>query len=362
MGFFRALLAILVVIAHISGGVGLTAGMVAVFSFYTLSGYLITRVVCTSYSDGLNGLRAFILNRFLRLYPTYWFIAIVSLGIVLVFPQLAVALNGDLHLPKSIVDTVAQVTIVGLHKISYLNHSRLLPPAWSLNVEIIYYALISVLLGRTRWVAMGWWVASLVLASITVVHNDIHAAYFTIWGPSICFATGAVIYHFIPPMRDFSGPQAFVRFAPFVIIVAVAFAPDLGFSVPEIALVYSAIPLTVLAIVTLQARWDAPRMHRIDEVMGDISYPIFLSHWPLAVLVSGLLLGGAGLSSSLFFVTLPVVLLFSLLVNRFVEAPLRVLRSKIRQTAASAAREPSWYMRRMAGSQPRPHRAAGSAA
>lgn len=361
MGFFRALLAILVVISHLSGGAGSAAGTVAVFSFYTLSGYLITRVVCTTYSDGLNGLGAFTLNRFLRLYPTYWFIAIVSLGIVLVFPQLAVALNGDLHLPKSIVDTVAQVTIVGLHKITYLNHSRLLPTAWSLNVEIIYYALIAVLLGRRRWVAMGWWIASLVLASITVVHNDFHAAFFTIWGPSICFATGAVIYHFIPPMRDFSGPQAFIRFAPFVLIVAFAFAPELGFGVPEIALDYSAIPITVLAVIALQARWDALPMHLIDEAMGDISYPVFLSHWPLAVLVSGLLLGGAGLSLSLFLVTLPVVLLFSFLVNRFVEAPVRSLRSKIRQTAVGAAREPSWTMRRMAGSEPQPHRAAGSA-
>jgi peptidoglycan/LPS O-acetylase OafA/YrhL len=336
MGIFRTFLALLVVVCHLAGGFGEYSGPVAVFAFYTLSGYLITRVVCRTYSNGVEGLGAFAINRFLRLYPSYWVVALVSLAIVLAFPRLAIALNGELKLPRGKFDTLAQVTIIGLHKIYYLNHSRLVPTAWSLNIEIIYYALIAVLLGRSRWIALGWWVVSFALMALFVRRNDFYAAYFTIWGPSLCFATGSVAHHFLTPRKEFPGTNAAFRVVPFIVVLALAFALDAGLNVPPLALILAAIPATVLAIFVLQARWTAPRLQRIDEVMADLSYPIFLSHWPLAVLVSGVFLGSTGLGVPLLLATLPVTILFSVAVNLLVEAPVRTLRSKVRQVAANS--------------------------
>src|SRR5678815_2707247 len=117
MGIYRTFLALLVVVTHLAGGFGTYAGPVAVFAFYTLSGYLITRVVQRTYSNGIAGLGAFAINRFLRLYPSYWVVTLVSLAIVLAFPRLAMELNDALQLPRGKFDTLAQVTIIGLHKI-----------------------------------------------------------------------------------------------------------------------------------------------------------------------------------------------------------------------------------------------------
>jgi peptidoglycan/LPS O-acetylase OafA/YrhL len=336
MGIYRTFLALLVVVTHLAGGFGTYAGPVAVFAFYTLSGYLITRVVQRTYSNGIAGLGAFAINRFLRLYPSYWVVTLVSLAIVLAFPRLAMELNDALQLPRGKFDTLAQVTIIGLHKIYSLNHSRLVPTAWSLNIEIVYYALIAVLLGRTRWIALGWWVVSLGLMSVMALRNDVYGAYFTMWGPSLCFATGSIAHHFLTPRKEFSGVSVALRVLPFGLIFALAFAVDAGLNVPNLALILAAIPATVLAIFALQARWKAPSLQRIDDVMADLSYPIFLAHWPLAVLVSGMLLGSTGLGLPLFLVTLPVTILFAAAVNVLVEAPVRALRSKVRQVAADS--------------------------
>ena len=60
-GTFRFMLAMMVVHSHFSGG-GL-AGPVAVFGFFCLSGYLMTRIVNETYSDGLSGYLRYLGNR-----------------------------------------------------------------------------------------------------------------------------------------------------------------------------------------------------------------------------------------------------------------------------------------------------------
>src|SRR5690606_15594645 len=74
MGIFRTLLAVSVVFAHLSlGDRFLVGGALAVQLFYMVSGFLITFVLNNSYSD----VRAFYLNRALRIFPIYWLVVIL---------------------------------------------------------------------------------------------------------------------------------------------------------------------------------------------------------------------------------------------------------------------------------------------
>ena len=66
-GTYRTLLAIAVVATHFGGVNGF--GLVAVFGFYSLSRFLMTLLVTGPYQGRR---KAFLLNRFLRLYPLYW--------------------------------------------------------------------------------------------------------------------------------------------------------------------------------------------------------------------------------------------------------------------------------------------------
>jgi peptidoglycan/LPS O-acetylase OafA/YrhL len=63
-GTFRTILAALVVLQHFSPA--RLVGSMAVFAFFTLSGFLMTMLMDTTYRGRPE---AFALNRFLRLYP-----------------------------------------------------------------------------------------------------------------------------------------------------------------------------------------------------------------------------------------------------------------------------------------------------
>ena len=80
MGFYRYFLAIGVLISHVGGGNWVIA-RTAVFCFYFVSGFLICRVLDTSYRGGIDRVAAFYVNRALRLLPLYLLIVFATFAI-----------------------------------------------------------------------------------------------------------------------------------------------------------------------------------------------------------------------------------------------------------------------------------------
>ncbi|MCF8321913.1 MAG: acyltransferase family protein [Flavobacterium sp.] len=80
MGFLRFILAISVVLAHSSSiyGFGLVGGKTAVQAFYIISGFYMTLILNEKYIGNNNSYKLFITNRFLRLYPIYWIILLLT--------------------------------------------------------------------------------------------------------------------------------------------------------------------------------------------------------------------------------------------------------------------------------------------
>ncbi|MCH7535405.1 MAG: hypothetical protein IH948_06610, partial [Bacteroidetes bacterium] len=82
MGSLRFLLAISVLLTHARSeifGFGFLGGQIAVQAFYIISGFYMTLVLNEKYI-GVNGTyRLFITNRCLRIFPTYWFILMLTL-------------------------------------------------------------------------------------------------------------------------------------------------------------------------------------------------------------------------------------------------------------------------------------------
>ena len=95
-GALRLFLAALVVYTHLGPPHGAALGKHAVFYFYLLSGFLITRILHERYDFDH---KAFWSNRFLRLYPIYFTVAVLTIPIVLWFPE-AGAFNGRLRMPE----------------------------------------------------------------------------------------------------------------------------------------------------------------------------------------------------------------------------------------------------------------------
>ena len=76
----RYILATMVAQTHLWPLGAAWTGNIAVFAFYTLSGYLMTRVLNERYGFSARGTVAFLLNRVLRLWPAY----LTILGLTLI--------------------------------------------------------------------------------------------------------------------------------------------------------------------------------------------------------------------------------------------------------------------------------------
>ena len=107
----RYVLAAIVVETHVWPLGAAWAGQISVFAFYTLSGYLMTRILNERYGFTPYGTAAFAINRVLRLWPAY----IVVVALVLVALQICPLAHFFflIRTPTSLADIVTNVTVLG---------------------------------------------------------------------------------------------------------------------------------------------------------------------------------------------------------------------------------------------------------
>ena len=120
----------------------------SVFAFYTLSGFLMTRVLHERYGFSPIGIGRFALNRVLRLWPAYM--------LVLAFTTVAIAVWGPMwvfkQLPKDWSDIVLNLTVVGQVGVDFeygLRKTILVGNAWSLSIEVFCYLLLALYFAKT---------------------------------------------------------------------------------------------------------------------------------------------------------------------------------------------------------------------
>ena len=184
IGIIRFALAVSVVAYHFHPSVFRWTGPLAVFSFYTVSGFLISRVLTDSYAGRP---MAFIANRGLRLFPAYYLAA--ALGLLAAATVSSV--NPALTIPDDPGSAIRQITIFGL--LTTANEPfpiRLVPVAWSLNMELVWYLAMIPLVRVPR----TWLVLASIPAALFIVTNDFRWAYYSVAGPALCLALGAYAY------------------------------------------------------------------------------------------------------------------------------------------------------------------------
>lgn len=347
--------------AHYFPNIGNT-GKYAVFGFYLVSGYLITAVVNTRYNDGIKGLKAFWINRMLRIYPTYITTSLFSLCVILYAPDVASRISPYMHLPEHVSAWIPQFLIFGsLIPFGEKLNTLFIPVGWSLNVELVYYILIAVVLGRSKSICTAWFFVSIVIAIYYGIFGNIDEDYFSYLCASIAFATGGMMYYkddllnSILPKEKSSNKlflmsifafSAFV-FWPEPIGVYLYVFKDQSLQqvqetlwiVDEFWLVLLIIPFAAVSLhlsLTLNPQ-ASDRLKRFASFCGDLSFPMFLLHWPVLVLVTTILGGEGGHGEtreriySVF--ALPVVLILSCVVVWAVDHPLKELRARVRKLA-----------------------------
>lgn len=311
LGVLRFTLAIAVVIYHLNPAFAAFSGGLAVFGFYTVSGFLVARILDETYQGRPID---YLINRALRIYPAYWVVAVA--GVVLASSG-GSHLNPAIALPGSVAETVPQFTIFGLLQVQGGPIAvRLVPPAWSLNMEIVWYLAMLV---AVRYVKI-WLMLGLAVAAWTTITNDAFVAYNTFIGPTFCFALGAACHRYrdklptVPPLIAWTALAALMAIS--------------GFFVNQVWILFLASCSTAAVILTPP---PSASLSTMDRWIGSLAYPVFLCHWHVATLL------GLDRGWPLFLLSLPIILSVSLMLVLFVERPIEHhLRSRVRSRLAEA--------------------------
>lgn len=323
-GIFRLFLAISVVMGHAlsiarqgqyPAPYPYLSGEMAVESFFAISGFVITRSVCSNYADGVGGLRRFWQNRFLRLMPPYW-VALLA-GLALAPASFGMAF--PIRAPEG-VGWFSNIFIIG--QTGLFTDSSVTPTliaSWTLSVELVFYFVISAWAARSREAANIFLLVSLLLDGGTAPwlrHEVFYAG--TIW-QALPFALGCrLAWAKLPKMQT---PVAIAALG--ILMAYVVAASRFGAAFSGDSSHYFAAVLACAAIIACES---VPQ-GRVGRLMADLSYPVYIIQFPAMALVR-FLHGWSFVAAAPF-----AALVAGIAINRVVEAPIARVRARIRSQA-----------------------------
>jgi exopolysaccharide production protein ExoZ len=254
----RALAAVCVVGMHIPA---IEHGGFGVDLFFIISGFIVCHVAAADPGQ-------FMLKRVFRVVPLYWLCTLALFGLALAAPQLMGATRGDFaELVKSLLFVPFAKSNGNVHPLLYLG--------WTLNYEMLFYALFALSLALAPRRAHALAVALLLVLfglGQVVTFDNVALAFWT--APIVIeFVFGIAAYHVWR-----SGALARLpRLAAVVIAVgawlflAAVKADDVTrpwlYGLPALAI--------FLAVLSLERRWRVPAVWLL---IGNASYSLYLTH------------------------------------------------------------------------------------
>ena len=325
----RALAAILVTLFHAKW---VSGGFIGVDIFYVISGFLITGLLLREIDrSGTINFKEFYSRRFKRLLPTSFFV----LAITAVVSWMLIPATMRTSLGRDVIAASLYVSnyLFAWWQADYQNLDATPSPVihyWSLAVEEQFYLVwpLLILLFFTLAKYLKNRMVLTYLVAITTLTSFIFSIYQTenspIWAfyslPTRAWELGlGALLVLVPPFKT----RKFIGLIGFVLLIISAFLfnestpfPGLNAALPVIG--------TVLLIATINS-WP-PFLNdvansRISQWLGEISYPLYLWHWPLLVLPSTYFARPLEVYERLLAIAATILL--ADLTHRFIEEPYR---------------------------------------
>lgn len=297
-------------------------GNVGVDVFFVISGFV---MVVTTWGRNMTP-QAFAAKRLARIVPAYWFWTLVVAVLALTLPA-AVNNYADASTGEVLSSAVLSVLFIPHDNPVVSGLYPLLTVGWSLNYEMLFYAVFAASLVLRGWKQL---VAVAVLLLLVLgfypwpfpfsefLHNKLILEFLYGMGLGWCYATKRL------PMPRAGGLLAVVGLA--LIAVSTAQYRAYTWGVGSLLIVYAALCLERYASLGYLRR------------LGDLSYSTYLAHWPVIVILAGVYrsMGNDTLWPFFLVATVAVVVVLSELSFRFVEANStpRLQRLLMRPTAA----------------------------
>lgn len=327
---FRGIAALFVLLGHAATFFDLQhvpRFWLAVDLFFLISGYVLAAVYAPRFRTGLT-VGAFLRARLVRLYPLY----LLGLALGTISASAALLLGrGDL----SVVDFAVAVA-TGLFMLpspTWTADDSLFPlnfPAWSLFFELVANLALALLWRRLSTPILIAIVMACAVAMIRYGDPGAGEAWSSILGgfPRVgySFFLGVLLQRF---RRGEAGPG----WSPWIAaagIAGVLLMNDLpGGSMADVLTVLFIFP----AILWLVAERE-PRLGRIAQGLGALSYPLYVVHVPvISIITRGIVFFGGKpepLAPWLGLATIALLTVLSLLLERFYDRPLRGRLARLR--------------------------------
>ena len=342
----RALAAVLVVIYHAKVTSG---GYIGVDIFYVISGFLITGLLLRELDGtGSLALKAFYLRRVKRLLPASFFVLFVTAIIAwIVYPStLRHGLGKDIAAAGAYISNY----LFALWQMDYQNLNSTPPVVihyWSLAVEEQFYLFWPFIIlalyryGARRAVFFGVVAitATSFLLSLFLTPREPIWSFYSLPTRAWELGIGALLL-FIPKRIRFSSNYGWAALG-LILFGMLTFTDKTPF--PGTAALVPVIG-TAFAIASLN-NWPSA-MNRFGNLkvvqwLGEISYPLYLWHWPVLVIPS--VAWGRSLVAHELLICVLLTALLADLTHRFIEDPIRyskphpqlVIKSGAAATAAS---------------------------
>ena len=332
-GTLRTILAIMVLVGHLTDQWQI--GTYAVFAFYIISGYLMTLIMHESYGYNLVGRKNFAINRFLRLYPGYWVILFLSVILVILIGDFSNQYNKLIYLPNSISEWLSVLSMLYIAEFPNKVEPNLAPTTWAITVELFFYALICLGLSKTKFRVIVW----LAFSFAYVIYGQVAELswpykYFPIPAASLPFAIGAFIY--------FRKKEGFISLSdswitnPLTLTILLVSNAVLTLIFPSYFQTgfYVSLFISILICyeIAMGRKWPVISFN-LDKAIGDYSYPIYLMHWQVGILVTYFITNRVVKNESplgymLSFLTLIICLAISALLIKFIDKPIQNHKAK----------------------------------
>ncbi|MFM2290835.1 MAG: hypothetical protein RIS29_648 [Bacteroidota bacterium] len=358
MGIIRLLLALSVVIVHTGSlfGYNMVGGELAVQAFYIISGFYMSLILNEKYV-GKGSYSLFISNRFLRLFPVYWIVLALTIilsivigimthgknwgdlqtfilhfkdmspftvlfvvfsNIFLVFQDLAVFLGLDLHSGHLyFVENFSQAN-PAVFKFMVIGQ------AWTVGLEIMFYLVAPYIVRRKLSL-----IALVILISLTLRFFLYHIGLnYSPWtyrlfaNEIVFFMLGNLSYKLYLYFKSRTLPKYILQLN-FCSMLAFILIYDF------IEFRYKYVIFIIAFFLSLPFIFIMFKHNSLDMKIGDLSYPIYISHIFVFTILSGLKI------TDHFGKAVPVIIgsiLFSLLLNRFVADKVERIRQTRIQT------------------------------
>jgi peptidoglycan/LPS O-acetylase OafA/YrhL len=334
-GFYRAFLAITVVLLHLYGIPRI--GNYAVFTFFILSGFLMTTIMQEQYGYSTTGRIKFAINRALRLYPVYYFsIALTIVLIIIIGEDYLSVYNSHLYLPKNLNSWLYNLTMIFPNLIPHKIEPILSPATWAITVELCYYALICIGISKTQNRVIFWIGVSILYYMYAHYAKTPTWRYAAIPAGSLPFALGSWLFfvkeklHTILKKIKLSSPLWL--FILFLINPLIANAINSQDST-EICF-YLNIFISLVLTCALFYQGFPFIKDKLDAILGAYSYPIYLLHYQAGAIVTFLILGVDDINSinskNTSWLALPILLLISYFTILLVDRNITLLREKVK--------------------------------